>query len=161
MIRDRIVGFELITSTQLTRPSPSAPERRSTSVRYLGSHAGGSASEAIAGLRLPLLCRHTLFRFRPAGGDERQYLLDQAAGLGHHFVVTLRRRAQDEFGDPRLDVFADALDDRRGVADREIILRVAAGAFSISIEQRRQCRGVGAAKAVGDAGAVMIAVDRA
>src|SRR6516164_2428223 len=44
MIRDRIVGFELSTTTSQTRPAPSAPARRSASVRYSGWAARGRCS---------------------------------------------------------------------------------------------------------------------
>src|SRR5437763_15764532 len=67
--------------------------------------------------------------FGPAGGGERQYFVDQAAGLRHHLVIAPGGRAQDEFRDPGLDIIGDAADHRRGVADREVIPWIAAGAL--------------------------------
>src|SRR5204863_3479531 len=99
--------------------------------------------------------------FGPAGGGERQYFVDQAAGLRHHLVIALGGRAQDEFRDAGIDIIGDAADDRRGVADREVIPWIAAGALPVRLEQRPQCRIVHPPKAERDAGAVMILVDRA
>ena len=97
-----------------------------------------------------------------SAGRPGQDLLDQPAGLRQHLFVAARRRAQDEFGDPGLDVGGDALDDRLGVADREIALR---GRGRCACDRPRTARSragiVGPAEAERDAGAVMVVVDRA
>ena len=53
------------------------------------------------------------------------------------------------------------VDDRLGVADREIIRGLAAGALAVGVEQRREAGLVRPAEAERDAGAVMVVVDRA
>ena len=154
-------------------PPPSAsPTFGQHSDEILAAH-GYSAAE-IAALReprrrqireaaaLPLLRGGAaLCGFRPARGDERQDLFDQAAGLGQHLVVAAGGRAQDEFGDSGGDIGGDALDDRLGVADREIAQRIAAGALLVGFEQPVETGIVRPAEAERDAGAVMVVVDRA
>ena len=65
-------------------------------------------------------------QFRPAGANQRQQLFHQTAGLRQHFGVAARCRAQDEFRNPTFDKGGDARDDRLGVADSEMPLRIAA-----------------------------------
>src|SRR4029077_8092651 len=104
--------------------------------------------------------RTALRWFWPPCGHAGEHLLDQAAGLRHDLVVAAGGGAQDEFRDAGIDIVADPLDDRCGVADREIIPRLAAGALLVGLEQRQQSRVVGGAEAEGDAGAVVVVVDR-
>src|SRR5207237_10784112 len=66
--------------------------------------------------------------FGPAGGGERQYFVDQAAGLRHHLIIALGGRAQDEFRDAGIDIIGDAADDRRRLAARQVIPWNPAGA---------------------------------
>src|SRR5215469_10661519 len=70
-------------------------------------------------------------RFRPARRDARQNFVDQLASLRQHVLVATGGRAQDEFGDPGGDMGGNALDDRFGVADREMARGVAPGALAI------------------------------
>src|SRR6266699_116733 len=97
-------------------------------------------------------------RPRPTGGDQRQYLGDQAAGLRHDLLVAAGGWAQDEFGDPGIDVIGDAGDDCLAVADREVIPGLAAGALLVGLEQRDERWVVGRAEAERDPGAVMVVV---
>src|SRR5712671_3438027 len=106
----------------------------------------------------PLCSTAALYRPRPAEAGARQHLLDQPARLRQHLVVAACRRTQDELGDPGIDVGGDPLDDGARVADREIMQRVASGAFSISFEQAAETGLVRPAEAKRDAGAVMIVV---
>src|SRR6202035_6164151 len=70
-------------------------------------------------------------------------------------------RAQDEFGDSGGDIGGNALDNRPGVADREIAQRIAAGALLVGFEQPVETGIVRPAETERDAGAVMVVVDRA
>src|SRR5207244_1486681 len=79
----------------------------------------------------------------------------------HDLVVAAGGWAQDEFRDAGGDVIGDAGDDRLAVADREVVLGLAAGALPVGREQRGEGGVVGRAEAEGDAGAVMVVVDRA
>src|ERR1700751_5516413 len=97
--------------------------------------------------------------FRPARRHERQDLLDQATGLGQHLLVAARGRAQDEFGDPAFDISGDALDNRFGIANREMLLGVAAGALAIGVEQPFESRIIAPTKTERATGAVMVVVD--
>src|SRR5258707_1207975 len=76
-------------------------------------------------------------------------------------VVAAADRAQDELRDAAGDVGGDALDDRVGVADREIAGRVAAGAPLVGLQAARQRRIGRRAEIEWEAGAVMVIVDRA
>src|SRR5207253_4543992 len=108
----------------------------------------------------PPSCRTTaLYRLRPAQRDERQHLLDQPARLRQHLVVAACRRTQDEFGDPGIDIGGDPLDDRTRVADHEMQLRVAPGAFAVGLEQATKARLIGPAEAKRDSGAIVVVVD--
>src|SRR5438067_7529005 len=110
---------------------------------------------------LPLLRGGTALRgLRPPRSDERQDLLDQPAGLGQRLFVAAGGRAQDEFGDSGGNISGDALDDRFGIANREMLLGVAAGAPAIGVEQSFESRIIGPAKAERDTSAVMVLVDR-
>src|SRR5271169_7075853 len=71
----------------------------------------------------------------PAHRGERQDLLDQPPRLPQHLLVAPGRRAQDEFGDPGIDIGGDPLDDRACIPDREIMQRVASGTLAVSFKQ--------------------------
>src|SRR6516162_7134155 len=91
---------------------------------------------------------------------EWQHLLDQPSRLSQHLLVAARRRAQDEFGDPGIDIGGDPRDDRAGIADGEITPRVAAGPLAVSLEQAGETGIIGPAEAERDASAVMVVINR-
>src|SRR5215469_798057 len=131
----------------------------------MGTRHRADASRAIGGINQLVQvatgsCRAAaLHRLWPAHRDERQYLLNQASGLSQHLVVAASGRTKNKFADSGVDIAGDPLDDGARIADREMLLGIAAGASPVGLEQAGETGVVGPAKAERDAGAVMVVVD--
>src|SRR6516162_2689288 len=125
----------------------------------------GEGQSACSSIGLLLLrCQDrcdALCGLRPTSRDARHHLVDQPARLGQHLLIATRRRAKDEFGHPASDIGGDALDNHFGIADRKIALRIAPGTSAVSLEKPLETGVVVSAKAVRDAGAVMVAINLA
>src|SRR5262245_33482853 len=98
-----------------------------------------------------------LGHLRPTSFDSRQHAFDQAPRLTHDVGPG---RPQDEFLDADRDILADPLEDRRLVTDGEIARRFAPRALRIGLHRRLYAGIVHAAEIEGNAGAVVILVDR-
>ena len=86
-------------------------------------------------------------------------MFDQQTALGQDGVFVAAYRSQDELRYAGVDIFGDAREDRVGVADRERVGGVTAGAFGVGVHRPADIGRVPGAEMEREAGAVVIFVD--